>query len=148
MYEITLTIHNILRWIVLILAVVTIVRALIGWLGKRNWEALDDNLGKYYTISLDIQLLVGLLLYFVLSPITRAAFSNIGEAMGNSDLRFFLVEHFLMMLIALIVAHIGRSRTKKVEGDISKFKNAFIFYGISLVLILAAIPWWRPLLRF
>ncbi len=148
MYPFGLTIHNILRWLVLILGIVAVVRAYIGWFGKKEWSDLDDKLGLGFTISIDVQFLLGLLLYFFLSPITTNAFANFGAAMSDSGTRYFLVEHSLMMLIAIIVAHIGRSRAKKADTDVGKFKQAAIFYTIALLLILAAIPWFRPMLPF
>lgn len=148
MYPFILSAHNIVRWLVLIFALLAIIKAFIGWFGKKEWKGLDDKLGLGFTVSLDIQVLLGLLLYVVFSPITRSAFSDIGAAMANSDLRFFLVEHFLMMIVALVLAHIGRSRAKKADTDVSKHKNAAIFYTIAFLLILAAIPWDRALLPF
>ena len=69
MYEFILAVHNILRWIILILAIVALVRAYWGWFGKRDWTPSDRRVGSFYSISLDVQLLLGLLLYFALSPI-------------------------------------------------------------------------------
>ena len=141
MYELTLTLHSIVRWLVLIAGVIAVLQALAGWRGTRPWTARDARIGMIYTISLDVQLLLGLLLFFVLSPITRAAMSSMGSAMQNEVTRFFLVEHFPLMLIAIIIAHIGRSRARKAGDDRGKHKQSFIFYAISLVLILLAIPW-------
>ncbi len=148
MYTFVLAIHNIFRWLVLIFGVIAVVRALIGWFGNGQWSDLDDRLGLGFTISIDIQFLLGLLLYVFLSPITTSAFANMSAAMSDSATRFFLVEHSLMMLIAIILAHIGRSRAKKADTDNGKFKNAAIFFAIALLIILASIPWFRPLLPF
>ena len=148
MYSFVLATHNIVRWLVLIFGILAIIKAFIGWSGKKEWRGLDDKLGLGFIISLDVQVLLGLLLYLVFSPTTKAAFSDIGAAMADSDLRFFLVEHFLMMVIALVLAHIGRSRAKKADTDIAKHKNAAVFYTIAMLLILAAIPWDRALLPF
>jgi uncharacterized membrane protein YozB (DUF420 family) len=141
MYSFILATHNIVRWFVLIFGLLAVIKAFIGWSGKKEWKGLDDKLGLGFTISLDVQFLLGFLLYIAFSPITRTAFSDIGAAMGNSELRFFLVEHFLLMIVALVLAHIGRSRAKKADTDVSKHKNAAIFYTIAMLLILAAIPW-------
>jgi Ca2+/Na+ antiporter len=92
---------------------------------------------------MDIQLLTGLTLYFFLSPITKIVFSDFGAAMKDSELRFYAVEHFFMMLIAVVLVHIGRAKSKKNKIDRKKFKTAFIFYFIALVIMLAAIPWNR-----
>ena len=141
MYDIVHTLHSINRWIVLILGVIVVALGIYGWLSKRDWSDTDDRLGQFYTIFLDIQLVLGLLLYFIFSPIITSAFKNFGGAMGDSDIRFYLVEHSLIMIIAVILAHVGRSRVKKAETSLSKYKNATIFYGISLLLILMMIPW-------
>ena len=55
MYTFILAVHNILRWVVLVLLIVSLVRAYWGWFGKREWEALDTRIGRFYSISLDIQ---------------------------------------------------------------------------------------------
>ena len=141
MYELTLTLHSIVRWVVLIAGVIAIIQALAGWRRSRPWTAGDNRIGMIYTTSLDVQLLLGLLLFFVLSPITRAAMSSMGSAMQNEVTRFFLVEHFPLMLIAIIIAHIGRSRARKASDDNGMHRLSFILYAISLVLILLAIPW-------
>jgi hypothetical protein len=148
MYPFVLTVHNIVRWLVLIFGIIAIVKAFIGWSGKKEWRSLDNQLGLAFTISLDVQVLLGFLLYVVLSPITTNAFSSFGSAMSDSATRFFLVEHLLMMIIALVLAHIGRSRAKKADTDVSKHKNAAIFFTIAVLLIIIGIPWYRPLLPF
>ncbi|MBX7234631.1 MAG: hypothetical protein K1X65_09625 [Caldilineales bacterium] len=141
MYDFLLTLHSLLRWVVVIAAVLAVVRGFLGWSGKRPWSGLDDRLGLIFTISLDVQVLLGLLLYFVLSPITRAALSNLSAAMSNDVTRFFLAEHFPLMLIAVVLAHIGRSRARKAADNQKKFRQTAIWFGIALLLILAAIPW-------
>lgn len=141
MYEIVLTLHSIIRWVVVIAALLAVFRGILGWSGKRPWSGLDDRLGMIFTISMDVQLLLGLLLFFVLSPITRAAMSDMGAAMSNPTLRFFLAEHFPLMVIALVIAHIGRSRIRKAESDQRKFRQTVIWFGVAFLLVLAAIPW-------
>ena len=143
MYSFVLSIHNILRWLVLIFGIIAILRAYFGWFGNREWTDRDDWWGLGFTISLDLQFLLGLLLYFFLSPITTSAFANFSAAMSDSSTRFFLIEHSLMMLVAIILAHIGRSRAKKQEEDVRKYRTTAIFYTIAVLFILAAIPWFR-----
>jgi hypothetical protein len=140
-YEIVRILHNLVRWAVLIFGVFAAGRALIGWFGRRGWLPVDGRLGLLFTISLDIQMLLGLLLYFVLSPITTENFSRLGEAMGNAPVRFYLVEHSLLMLVALILAHIGRSRAKKAPNPIARHRAAAIFYTLAIILVIVGIPW-------
>jgi Na+-driven multidrug efflux pump len=148
MYSFVLAVHNIVRWLVLIFGVFAIVRAYIGWFGKKEWTDLDDKLGLGFTVSLDVQFLLGLLLYLFLSPITTSAFASFSAAMSDSATRYFLIEHSLMMLVAIILAHIGRSRARKQEEDIRKYRTTAIYFTIAILFILVAIPWFRPLLPF
>ena len=141
MYTGFLHIHDTLRWLLLVSLVVTLVKYLAGWLGNKPWTKLDNVLGIVFTSLMDLQLLVGLVLYFLLSPITKLALSDFGAAMKNADLRFYAVEHFSMMLVAVVLVHIGRVKSKKANTDQGKFKIASIFFLIALALIVAAIPW-------
>jgi hypothetical protein len=90
MYSVVLFLHSWVRWLVVIAAVAAVGRAFYGWLGKKGWTQLDDQLGLLFSTSLDVQMLLGLILYIFLSPITTAAFKNFGAAMSNPILRFFL----------------------------------------------------------
>ncbi len=145
MYTALLHTHNMFRWLILIVIVLAVVFAFIGWFNKRDWNKKDNITGLILTIFMDIQFFVGIILYAFVSPITKAAFSDFGAAMKNADLRFYAVEHILMMVIALVLVHIGRSKTKKAVAPWKKHRAAAIFYGIALLLILAAIPWDRAL---
>jgi hypothetical protein len=88
-------------------------------------------------------LVTGLILYFFVSPFTKAAFADFGAAMKNADLRFYAVEHLSLMVIALILVHIGRIKSKKALVYVNKHKSAAIWYGIAFILILTGIPWDR-----
>jgi hypothetical protein len=123
--------HMIWRWVMLAVAFVTLAKALAGWLGKQAWTQLDDRLGLFFTISIDIQFLLGLILWFV-GP---WRITNAGELMTNPLGRFMVIEHPLFLLIAAILAHVGRSRSRKAATDSSKHKNAFIFYLLSFLFI-------------
>lgn len=148
MYSFILTLHNIMRWLVLIFGVLAVLRGFYGWFGKKEWASIDDRLGLGFTSTMDIQLLLGLLLYFVFSPITKAAFQDMGAAMADASLRFFAVEHLLMMVIAVIIVHVGRALSKRATTDTGKHKRAALLYALGLLLVLASIPWERALLPF
>ncbi len=143
MYTGFLHLHDTLRWLLLLILVTTLVKYFIGWFGNQRWKKTDNLMGIVFTSIMDVQLLTGLVLYAFLSPITQAAFADFGGAMKNSDLRFYAVEHIAMMLIAVVLVHIGRAKSKKATTDIDKFRVATIFYSLALVVILAAIPWGR-----
>lgn len=140
MYQLVLVLHSILRWIILLVGLAVVFQGVRGWLGGRAWTKLDDRLGLAFTISLDVQLLIGLILY-VISPLIQGVFSNFGDAMGQTTLRFFAMEHTLLMIIAIVVAHVGRARVKRQADARAKHKQAAIFFGVALLLVLAGIPW-------
>lgn len=141
MYNLVLTLHSLVRWIIVGVGLAAVVVAWIGWRGGRAWRPLDDRLGLGFTTAMDLNLLLGLLLYFVFSPLTAHALRDFAAAMSDSYLRFFAVEHIGVMVVAVVLAHIGRARSKRAKGDAAKFKQAAIFYTLALVAVLAAIPW-------
>lgn len=140
MHETLLGIHSIVRWLILLFGIWAVIRALMGVSGKKPYTSADTKAGLFFMIFLDIQFLLGLILFFV-SPLIKAATADMGAAMKTAALRFFTVEHTLMALVAIALVHIGRSKIKKLTNDGKKHKTALIFFLLALVLILAAIPW-------
>lgn len=153
MYTGLLHTHGLLRWIVLFLAVWVVVRYLIGWLGKQNFTHADNKAGLFFILGMHSQLLLGLLLYFFFSPLSKAFFETEG-AMGIRELRYWGVEHILGMVVSIALAQVGRTMSKRSLSHELKFKRGFIFYGLSLFIMLLMIPWpWmegigRPFFRF
>jgi multisubunit Na+/H+ antiporter MnhG subunit len=150
-YSIVLAVHSWIRWAVLLAAIVAIGRAAAR--SGRPWTPTDERAGRLFGISLDVQFLLGILLYFVLSPFTRQAMGDFALAMRTSSLRFWAVEHILGMVIAVALAHIGRARIAKAATDQKRHRIALVFYTLALLAILASIPWpgtpnGRPLLRW
>lgn len=137
-----ISVHSILRWVVLGAILYAIVKA---WQGKQKqlaYSAADNQASLFAMISCDIQLLIGLVLYFIGGMGLKNIQANgMGFVMSNAVSRFFAVEHLSMMLLAIVLVHIGRSRSKKAGNDAAKHQAVFVFYTIALVLILAAIPW-------
>lgn len=123
--------HMVWRWVLLAAGLAVVVKALLGWLGKKPWSKLDDQLGMLYTITVDVQFLLGLILWFV-GPFR---ITNAGALMSDPLGRFYIIEHPLMMFVALVLAHIGRSRSRKAESDVQKHRTAFIFYLLSFLFI-------------
>ena len=129
-----LSLHAIWRWVLLAAAILVVAKSLIGWLGKQPWTQLDDRLGLAYVITVDVQVLLGLIIW-LFGPI---GLKTLTQAMGNPGLRFLALEHPILMLISMAFAHIGRSRSKRMDDPLAKHRTAFIFYTLSL-LFLAAI---------
>jgi len=147
MYPFLLSTHNVMRWLVLAAGVYLLVRAISGITGRRAFVAADSSARLLFTISIDIQLVIGLLLYGVFSPVTREAFADMGSAMGDRDIRFFVAEHFVLMLLAVAAVHITSVLVRRAPMDDVKFKRLAIGAGLTLLLVLAGIPWWRPMFR-
>ncbi|MGI8890306.1 MAG: hypothetical protein ACR2G0_05920 [Chthoniobacterales bacterium] len=147
LYPYLLTIHSWLRWIVLLAAVVAILVAFSGWSGNRPASATLRRWGGIFVGFMDLQLILGLLLYFGASPVTRAALENFGAAMKVKESRFFAVEHPTFMILALVAAHIGSVMARKGSTNAKQNRGPAIAYTISLLLVLGGMPWWRPLFR-
>jgi hypothetical protein len=152
MYNFVLSAHSWIRWAVLLAALFAIIRAVAGVAGRRPWTRVDERAGFWFGTLLDLQLLLGLLMYFALSPITRAAMQDFGAAMGSSGVRFWAVEHVFGMLVAVVLVHAGRRRTKKLTDQGARHKVAAICFVLALLAILISIPWpgmpnARPLVR-
>ena len=153
MYFTFLLVHSWLRWAVLVFGIWAVVRAYGGVSSRRAWAPADGAAGRWFSISMDVQFVIGLVLYGLLSPITRQAFADMGTAMRTSAIRFWVVEHISLMIVALVLVHVGRARMKRAIGDAGRHRTAAIFYTLALLAVLAAIPWpfmadGRPLLRF
>jgi hypothetical protein len=150
-YTSVLTLHSLLRWAVLGIAVAIVLRSLAARGGA--WTALDEKLSRWFVMSLDFQFLLGISLYLFLSPFTTAAFQDFGGAMRQSGMRLWAVEHPVLMIAALALAHIGRAGAKKAATDAARHRKSLVFTAASLAAMLLAIPWpgmanARPLLRF
>lgn len=145
MYEIVLGTHNVVRWLMLLAGVYAFARACRGWMGNHHWHVQDTQAGKMFAGVASLQLLLGVILYIFLSPVTRQAFSDFGAAMRTPDIRFYAVEHLVLMLVAVALAHIGVKRAGKATDERVRHRVSAIFFGLSLVAMLAGIPWDRAL---
>lgn len=140
MYTGLLHLHSALRYLVLILLIISIIKAFSGWFGKRTFTASDRKLSLFTMIGIHTQLLVGLILYFI-SPTVKAALADMGQAMQDAVLRFWAVEHISTNIIAIILITVGYSTAKRAEADRTKFIRIALFYLIGFILIMAVIPW-------
>ena len=143
MYKIFLEAHSGFRWLLLLLLVWVVASALVKFFKGLPFRRSDALLMRVLSVLGHIQLLTGLALYFWLSPITKIAIRNIGPSMKDSDLRFWLVEHFLLMNLALVLLILCHARVRKMQNDRSKHKATWRFCLAALLLIAFAIPWDR-----
>ena len=136
MYKILLGLHSGVRYIVIILFVLALIMAITGLFGKKPYAEVNRKVNLFAMISAHTQLLIGLILYFF-SP--KVLLSDIGAAMKDTVLRYWTVEHMVMMIFAVILITIGHSRSKKAVDAFNKHRAIALFYGLALLVILLAI---------
>lgn len=148
MYSTVLTLHSLIRWLVLLAGVAAAGRAFFGWLNGAEWTGRDHQLSLFFMVGVDLQVVLGFILYLFLSPITAEAFSDFAAAMANDELRYYAVDHIFLMIVSLALVHAGRILTKRTSEANQKHRRAALLFGMALVAILIAVPWNRPLLRW
>lgn len=135
-------IHSGWAYIVLLVLIIATCNALIKFFGNKEYSALDFRFSLFALITMHIQLLIGIILFFTKDYFgTIEQVGGMGEVMKNSGLRNLIVEHPLTMIIAVALVTIGYSKHKKKLVSKPKFKLLAIFYTLALVLVLAKIPW-------
>jgi hypothetical protein len=149
MYLTLLLLHSWVRWLALVAGVGATVATFANGDGTLRTA---DRWGRVFVIALDLQFVIGLVLYAVLSPYTAAAMSDFGAAMRDPVLRFWAVEHLTMMLAAIVLVHVGRVLARKAADTATKRKRMLVCFGVALLLILLGTPWpgratGRPLFR-
>jgi hypothetical protein len=142
MFAVLLQVHSILRWVILILLVLSIVQSFVGWIRRRELREGDTKLWLFTMVSAHTTLLIGLiLLLFGRFGILSSGLPEGVDLMKDKFYRFFWVEHPTGMLIATILITLGRGVARKQIKDPLKYKRAFWLFFLALVIILATIPW-------
>ena len=136
MYTFLLHAHSGLRWLILVAVVIAVLKSLVGLFGGTEYSKFDKIVAVAFVGMMHLQLLIGLILYFIYSP-------HITYNMSDPVSRFWSVEHLALMLFAVAAAQVGRSISKKTNDAQVKFRFQSIFFGMSLVLMLLGIPWDR-----
>lgn len=140
MYPIILALHSAVRWLVLLSLIIALFRGYRGWRAKLNFGNLDNSI-RYWTVTIaHIQLVLGLTLYFI-SPITNYFIGHFSDAVHQREIRFFGMEHSIVMLAAIVCITIGSAKAKRKKTSHEKFRIIVIWISIALVLILSSIPW-------
>ena len=134
LYSFLLHLHSGLRYIVLLLVLVAIIRAWADWLGHKAYSEGNRKLNLFAMISVHTQLLVGIVLYFV-SPFVRFG----SDTMKDATTRYWTVEHLTGMIIAIVLITIGHARSKRGATADAKHKSIAIFYTLALIIIAAVI---------
>lgn len=139
-YVTVLFLHSWLRWLVLLGGVGALVSFGRGALAARPFGAPEARALRLFLAAFDTQVLLGLVLYFVYSPFGLPKASDLPAVMKSSTLRYFAVEHWFGMLVALSIAHVMWVRAKK--GSLERRRSRALWaVGLSLAIILATHPW-------
>jgi hypothetical protein len=133
-YEFFKNLHSGFRYVVFVLVLIAIIQSLLGWLGKKPYTSLNRKINLFALISAHTQLLIGIILYF-LSPYVQ--FNS--ATMKTPTTRYFTVEHWVMMLIAIVLITIGHSKSKKLVLPEAKHRVIAIYYMIAFLVIIGAI---------
>jgi len=150
MYGTVLAIHSWIRWIAIVAAIGTTLAALGN--RTRGPDSAADRWSLFAMTALDVQMLIGLILYFALSPFTSRAMEDFSAAMKNGPLRFWAVEHVSTMLAAVVLAHVGRVLARKAASPEAKRTRLLVCFGLATLLVMIGTPWpgmanGRPLFR-
>lgn len=140
-YPFILFLHGLTRWVV-VLGGLWLILAAFSSLNRTSSADVSPVRvpWRVYMGGLHLQLLLGIILFFV-SPLAQAALADMGAAMRVRPMRFFTVEHTTMMIVALAIAQVGSIRARKAHDAARAARVSLTFGGLSLLLILAAIPW-------
>ncbi len=141
MYDTFKILHSYWAYLVLLVLVLATLNALIKFFGNKEFHARDFRISLFTLIVAHIQLLLGIIFYFISDYFKLIGEMGMGEVMKNATMRSNIVEHPLTMLIAVTLITIGYSKHKKKLTSKPKFKMIAIFYTIALILVLAKIPW-------
>ncbi|HUP27367.1 MAG TPA: hypothetical protein VM409_02955, partial [Chloroflexia bacterium] len=126
MMEALLTAHSVFRWVVILVAVAALGIAWMSSAGSRPWDGTSDRLTMLFPIAMDIQVLIGLLVWIFGQHWT-----------GDTFVGWI---HPALMLAAVGLSHVGRARSERMPGAKEKARQALLFFGLALLVVLVAIP--------
>jgi uncharacterized membrane protein len=139
MYTTVLLLHSWIRWIALVACVGVTLAAIRGKVAGE--KSVADRWGLAAMMALDLQMLLGLVLYLGLSPNMQEILNHFGESMKRADTRFWAVEHVAAMFLAIVLSHVGRVLARKAATTDIKRRRLLACFGIATLLILIGMPW-------
>ena len=139
MYTTILIVHSWLRWFALVCGFGAALAAIMGRVQSENSPA--DRWGLFLMIALDLQMLLGLLLYLVVSPNMKPILENFGASMKDPALRFWAVEHISAMFGAVVLVHVGRVLARKAATPAAKRTRLLVCFGLATLLMILGTPW-------
>ena len=119
--------HSGWRYVVIFVMLLALVKFAIGWLGRTPWTTWDQRLGLAVPITVDIQVLLGAVLWIITAAWQMA--------------RRQAWEHPVTMLLALAVVHGASVLVKRAETPEHRFRAGFLGYLVAAVI--AGVGLWR-----
>ncbi|OED42046.1 hypothetical protein AB832_03080 [Flavobacteriaceae bacterium (ex Bugula neritina AB1)] len=141
MYEAIQVVHSYWAYLVVLIVILATINALIGFFSKKEFGPKDFRISLFALIVTHLQLVIGIIIFFVSPTIMWFKDVPVKEIMGDPLLRLYNVEHPFVMITTIVFITIGYSKHKKKLTSTPKFKILAIFYTIALILMLSRIPW-------
>jgi hypothetical protein len=139
-YTLLLTLHSLVRWLVLAGLLSVLFRAYRGWWQRKPFSRLDNAFRHWTVTAAYIQLVLGLWLYLV-SPVMDYFLHHYKEAVLQREVRFFGMEHSPMMIFAVVLVTLGSARARRRKEDLEKHKTLALWFSLGLLIILVSVPW-------
>lgn len=133
--------HSGWAYITVLILIIAVGNAIIGVTSNKEFQEKDLRIPLFALIIAHIQLLIGLVAYFMSAQFTFLKENGMGAAMKDPEIRLVVIEHPLMMILAVILITVGFSKHKNKSTDKAKFKTIALYYGVALVFVLSRIPW-------
>ena len=133
--------HSYWAYLAVLLLILTVVNAIIGLTKNKNFTDKDLRISLFTLIVFHIQLILGFIVYYVSPYYESMREICMGATMKDAVVRLFVIEHPLMMILAIVLITVGFSKHKKQTTDKGKFKTLAIYYGLGLLFVLSRIPW-------
>ncbi|MGI9530162.1 hypothetical protein [Lutimonas sp.] len=133
--------HSGWAYITLLILIFAVINAALGMTSKKEFKDKDLRISLFTLIVSHIQLLIGFLAFFMSAQFSYVLENGMGAAMKEPAIRLFVVEHPLMMILAIVLITMGFSKHKKQTTDAGKFKTITLYYGLGLLFVLSRIPW-------
>ncbi len=118
--SILLTIHSYLRWLILIVALIAIIKFALGWRRGSAFQGMDRGLSSGFSGLMDLQATLGLILL-------------VWSGVAGGGFPMYRIEHGVIMIVAAAVAHLP-ARWKDAE-DKRRFRNSLFIVLDVLILV-------------
>jgi hypothetical protein len=135
LFEIVFKIHIYISALTLLTGIVTVSRSILGWSRSKTYNRTDLSFSLAFTITMYLQLLLGIVLYILLRSTSEHPFFEIPDSSNDAYLRFWAIEHIALMIFALFLSQLGRIYIRNSSASITRYKASSFYHGSALLLI-------------